>query len=247
MFDDFKQEKNESKEPVDLFSSQDFPMIRKLGLGVLVLLVLSVFAWFSLGSGGSNTSDSSNSQIEKRLAALEKTVFSNHHATSSTAIAVADTGSGPVGPFNNSILDNPSFPPESDDEVLPMEEQIGNEQNKISSESSKTPPKEIALELSSLFEKEMAMSSPTPSSEIASSNTVGASDTSATSKTETLSKKTAAKTYTVQKGDTLSKISLKFYGTSKKWKKILDANREKLGQNQVLRAGMVVVIPDDNG
>lgn len=50
-------------------------------------------------------------------------------------------------------------------------------------------------------------------------------------------------TYTIQKGDSLSKISQKFYGTPKRWKKILDANRDKLGNGQVLKIGTTIVIP----
>ena len=50
-------------------------------------------------------------------------------------------------------------------------------------------------------------------------------------------------TYTVKKGDTLSRIAQQFYGSSKKWRRIVDANKDKLGQSQVLRAGMTLVIP----
>ena len=50
-------------------------------------------------------------------------------------------------------------------------------------------------------------------------------------------------TYTVKKGDTLSKIAQQFYGSSKKWRRIVDANKDKLGQSQVLRAGMTLMIP----
>ena len=70
-------------------------------------------------------------------------------------------------------------------------------------------------------------------------------------KADTPAKKTVAKadakpqTYTVQKGDTLSKIAQKFYGSSKKWRRIVDANKDKLGQSQVLKAGMTLVIPKD--
>ena len=58
-------------------------------------------------------------------------------------------------------------------------------------------------------------------------------------------KKPVAKqqSYTVKKGDTLSKIAQQFYGSSKKWRRIVDANKDKLGQSQVLRAGMTLVIP----
>jgi nucleoid-associated protein YgaU len=53
-------------------------------------------------------------------------------------------------------------------------------------------------------------------------------------------------TYTVKKGDTLSKISQHFYGSPKKWRRIIDANKDKLGQSQMLKAGMTLVIPKDS-
>lgn len=49
--------------------------------------------------------------------------------------------------------------------------------------------------------------------------------------------------YTVQKGDTLQKISKKFYGTTKKWNKIYDANRNILKTPDKIRAGQVINIP----
>ena len=53
----------------------------------------------------------------------------------------------------------------------------------------------------------------------------------------------ATQSYTVRKGDTLSKISQQFYGTPKKWRKIVDANKDRLGHNQMLKAGMTLLIP----
>ena len=56
----------------------------------------------------------------------------------------------------------------------------------------------------------------------------------------------AKQTYTVKKGDTLSKIAQQFYGSPKKWRRIVDANKDKLGQSQVLKVGMVLAIPKDS-
>lgn len=50
-------------------------------------------------------------------------------------------------------------------------------------------------------------------------------------------------TYTVQKGDTLQKISTKFFGTSKKWRKIFQANKEMLKSPDKIRPGQVIRIP----
>lgn len=49
--------------------------------------------------------------------------------------------------------------------------------------------------------------------------------------------------YTVQKGDTLQKISMKSFGTTKNWKKIFDANRDILKSPDRVRPGMVLKIP----
>ncbi|WP_019503839.1 LysM peptidoglycan-binding domain-containing protein [Pleurocapsa sp. PCC 7319] len=59
----------------------------------------------------------------------------------------------------------------------------------------------------------------------------------------------SGQTYTVQSGDTLEKIALKFYGdgSEKSWRKIYDANRVALGSDpNQLKVGMVLVIPGQN-
>ncbi|MBF0501097.1 MAG: LysM peptidoglycan-binding domain-containing protein [Candidatus Riflebacteria bacterium] len=49
------------------------------------------------------------------------------------------------------------------------------------------------------------------------------------------------KSYVVQKGDTMAKISKKVYGTTKKWKKIADANNIK--DPKALKVGKTLKIP----
>lgn len=49
--------------------------------------------------------------------------------------------------------------------------------------------------------------------------------------------------YTVQKGDTLQKISKKFYGTSKKWTKIYEANKVALRGPDKIYPGQAINIP----
>lgn len=49
--------------------------------------------------------------------------------------------------------------------------------------------------------------------------------------------------YTVQKGDTLQKISQKFYGTTKNWMKLYNANRDRLKGPDKVRPGQVLDIP----
>ncbi|MFZ2955406.1 MAG: LysM domain-containing protein [Candidatus Ozemobacteraceae bacterium] len=48
-------------------------------------------------------------------------------------------------------------------------------------------------------------------------------------------------TYVVQKGDTMAKISKKVYGTTKKWKKIAEAN--KIKDPKALKVGKTLKIP----
>lgn len=49
--------------------------------------------------------------------------------------------------------------------------------------------------------------------------------------------------YTVQKGDTLEKISQRFYGTPKKWRRIYDANQEVLKSPDRVYPGQKLQIP----
>lgn len=54
----------------------------------------------------------------------------------------------------------------------------------------------------------------------------------------------ATQTYVVQKGDSLSKISQRFYGTTKYWKEIYNANKERIGNMNQLKVGTELTIPD---
>jgi nucleoid-associated protein YgaU len=54
----------------------------------------------------------------------------------------------------------------------------------------------------------------------------------------------AARTYTVQSGDTLSKISKQFYGDSNKYMRIFEANKDKLKDPDRIQPGQVLVIPE---
>ncbi len=52
--------------------------------------------------------------------------------------------------------------------------------------------------------------------------------------------------YTVQKGDTLQKISKEFYGTTKKWAKIYEANKDIMKGPNKIYPGQVIHIPADS-
>ncbi len=51
------------------------------------------------------------------------------------------------------------------------------------------------------------------------------------------------KSYTVEKNDTLQKISQKLYGTTKKWNKIFEANKDALGAANKIYPGQVLKVP----
>jgi LysM repeat protein len=52
------------------------------------------------------------------------------------------------------------------------------------------------------------------------------------------------RTYTVQSGDTLSKISQQFYGKANEYNRIFEANRDKLSDPDKVRAGQELTIPN---
>ena len=52
-----------------------------------------------------------------------------------------------------------------------------------------------------------------------------------------------AQAYTVQSGDTLSKISKQFYGDANRYMKIFDANKDQLKDPNVIKPGQVLKIP----
>jgi nucleoid-associated protein YgaU len=50
-------------------------------------------------------------------------------------------------------------------------------------------------------------------------------------------------TYTVQSGDTLSKIAKQFYGDASKYNRIFEANRDKLSDPDKIQIGQSLTIP----
>ncbi len=58
--------------------------------------------------------------------------------------------------------------------------------------------------------------------------------------------KSAAQQYTVKAGDTLSKLAEQVYGSTGKWEKIYEANREILKNPNYIYVGMKLMIPADD-
>jgi nucleoid-associated protein YgaU len=54
----------------------------------------------------------------------------------------------------------------------------------------------------------------------------------------------SGRTYTVVKGDSLSKIAKQFYGNAKEWKKIYEANKDTIKNPDLIYPGQTFKIPD---
>jgi nucleoid-associated protein YgaU len=64
---------------------------------------------------------------------------------------------------------------------------------------------------------------------------------------QTLDVTPAAKTYTVVKGDSLSKIAKREYGNANRWHEIFEANRDLLDDPDKIHPGQVLKIPAGTG
>jgi nucleoid-associated protein YgaU len=53
--------------------------------------------------------------------------------------------------------------------------------------------------------------------------------------------------YIVQKGDTLSKIAKHFFGGTSDWRRIYEANRDRIKDPDMIQPGWKLIIPDDSG
>ena len=67
----------------------------------------------------------------------------------------------------------------------------------------------------------------------------------AAEKAPAMAKSSAAQEYVVQLGDTLSRLSERYYNSMNKWEKIYEANRETLKNPNYIYVGMKLVIPPD--
>jgi len=52
------------------------------------------------------------------------------------------------------------------------------------------------------------------------------------------------KFHIIRKGETLSEISYKYYGSANKWRMILDANRDEIEDVSKLKPGTKIIIPE---
>jgi nucleoid-associated protein YgaU len=54
-----------------------------------------------------------------------------------------------------------------------------------------------------------------------------------------------AQSYTVVKGDTLSKIAKHYYGNANRWREIFEANRDQISNPDLIKPGQIFKIPAD--
>ena len=60
----------------------------------------------------------------------------------------------------------------------------------------------------------------------------------------TASNAATGKTYTVKKGDSLSKIAKREYGDAQQWHRIFEANRDTIKDADLIYPGQVIRIPE---
>ena len=53
----------------------------------------------------------------------------------------------------------------------------------------------------------------------------------------------ATREYTIERGDTLSRIAVQFYGNAGDWKKIYEANRSTIKNPDLIYPGTKIIIP----
>ena len=75
------------------------------------------------------------------------------------------------------------------------------------------------------------------------SNVVSGSSSTAPS-APTASASQAERFYVVEKGDSLSKIAKKFYGDMNAWKRIFEANRDRIHNPDLIQPGWKLRIPE---
>ena len=107
--------------------------------------------------------------------------------------------------------------------------EVESSSTKITTSSPQGAPKEIPQEIPATEKVSPLQEEPAPSS------VTGPSPEESTS----------LKQYTVEKGDTLQKISKKFYNTYRKWSKIYDANKDKIKNPNNIKAGTILTIPKE--
>jgi nucleoid-associated protein YgaU len=67
---------------------------------------------------------------------------------------------------------------------------------------------------------------------------------SGSSSTAASTKGGEARTYIVQSGDSLSKIAKRFYGNANEWRRIFEANKDRISNPDMIQPGWALKIPE---
>jgi nucleoid-associated protein YgaU len=95
-----------------------------------------------------------------------------------------------------------------------------------------------------IFDKLKDNDEPKPDfSNVRSGGSSTASRTEGTSGTVASPTQQQARTYTVRKGDSLSKIAQQEYGDASQWRRIYEANRDQIKDPDLIHPGWTLVIP----
>jgi nucleoid-associated protein YgaU len=95
-----------------------------------------------------------------------------------------------------------------------------------------------------IFDKFKDKDEPKPDfSNVQSGSSSTAARTEGTSGSVAAPAQRQARTYTVQKGDSLSKIAKREYGDANEWRRIYDANRELIKDPDLIHPGWTLTIP----
>ena len=159
--------------------------------------------------------DAKLQEFELRLAKLEKQPATATPSTTTLAIATPTTTTLAAEKF---LTADAAFDPEMfEEKIIPIS------QNSLNNEPV----------------KQLISTDPVQQTPIAPITAPAKSEPAPSAKTA------ATRTYIVQRGDSLSKISAHFYGTTKHWKEIYNANKERIGNINQLKVGTLLTIPEE--
>lgn len=117
--------------------------------------------------------------------------------------------------------------------------------------NGQVPPADRLREMATQAESSDRLRGPAPFAQAAESGSGGSKPKADFSKVRSGASSTAPppapaqeQTYTVAKGDSLSKISKKVYGDANQWKRIFEANRDQIENPDLIHPGQVLRIPN---
>lgn len=221
----------DNKDPhrEDVFDSlqgaSSLTLLKKISIAAIAIALVAFFLFWSQ-SDDSSSKESSQAALKERVIALEEDMAK-----------IKDELKQMHG----------------DQTAAPALDALSKRNDVPVAENSTQVTQPEAINLKSLFEEELKAASSNkelPSDDMQAPEKEAPKKSSSAPKagTKQPSEPAGSKStiYVVKKGDTLSKISLKFYGSSRKWQKIVDANKAVLGSNNTLKIGMKLTIPNND-